>query len=62
MVGNNLKETQLQQIMDKTMRFADHNEDVKISFVEFGEVVGDTDVSQKMAVEVRSIMAYALIK
>ena len=62
MVGNNLKETQLQQIMDKTMRFADHNEDVKISFVEVGEVVGDTDVPQKMAVEVRSIMTYALMK
>ena len=62
MVGNNLKETQLQQIMDKTMRFADHNEDVKISFVEVGEVVGDTDVPQKMSVEVRSIMTYAFMK
>ena len=47
MVGNNLEEIQLQQIVDKTMRFADKN-----SFEEIGGAVGDTDVSQKMMVEV----------
>ena len=52
MVGKNLKETQLQQIVDKTMRFSDKNEDCKISFEEFAKAVGDTDVPQKMMVEV----------
>lgn len=35
MVGNNLKDTQLQQIVDKTIVFADKDEDGKISFEEF---------------------------
>lgn len=35
MVGNNLKDTQLQQIVDKTIIFADKDEDGKISFEEF---------------------------
>lgn len=35
MVGNNLKDTQLQQIVDKTICFADKDEDGKISFDEF---------------------------
>lgn len=35
MVGNNLKDTQLQQIVDKTVLFADKDEDGKISFDEF---------------------------
>lgn len=35
MVGNNLKDTQLQQIVDKTILFADKDEDGKISFEEF---------------------------
>ncbi len=35
MVGNNLKDTQLQQIVDKTIMFADKDEDGKISFEEF---------------------------
>lgn len=35
MVGNNLKETQLQQIVDKTIIHADTDGDGKISFEEF---------------------------
>jgi len=35
MVGNNLKETQLQQIVDKTVINADTDGDGKISFSEF---------------------------
>lgn len=35
MVGNNLKDSQLQQIVDKTILFADKDEDGKISFDEF---------------------------
>ncbi|CAH8460617.1 unnamed protein product [Dicrocoelium dendriticum] len=39
MVGNNLKETQLQQIVDKTIMFADKDGDGRISFEEFCEVI-----------------------
>ena len=38
MVGNNLKEAQLQQIVDKTIILADHDGDGKISFDEFSNV------------------------
>lgn len=38
MVGNNLKDTQLQQIVDKTIQFADKDADGKISFEEFCKV------------------------
>ncbi len=33
MVGNNLKDAQLQQIVDKTIIYADKDNDGKISFV-----------------------------
>ena len=52
MVGSNLKETQLQQIVDKSIRLADKDEDGKISFEEFSRAVGSTDVPKKMIVEV----------
>lgn len=38
MVGNNLKDTQLQQIVDKTILFHDKDGDGKISFQEFCDV------------------------
>ena len=38
MVGNNLKDVQLQQIVDKTILYADKDQDGKISFSEFSEV------------------------
>ena len=52
MVGSNLKDTQLQQIVDKTILFADKDEDGKINFEEFCEVVGNTDIHKKMVVDV----------
>lgn len=52
MVGNNLKDTQLQQIVDKTILYADKDEDGKISFSEFSEMVGNLDVHKKMVVDV----------
>lgn len=52
MVGNNLKDAQLQQIVDKTIVFADKDEDGKISFDEFCSVVGNTDIHKKMVVDV----------
>lgn len=38
MVGNNLKEEQLQQIVDKTMIVYDTDNDGKISYEEFKKV------------------------
>ncbi|VEL08852.1 unnamed protein product [Protopolystoma xenopodis] len=52
MVGNNLKDAQLQQIVDKTIMFADKDGDGKISFEEFCEVVSGLDVHKKMVVDV----------
>ena len=52
MVGANLKDTQLRQLVDKTIRAADKDEDGKINFEEFCEVVGNTDVHKKMVVDV----------
>jgi hypothetical protein len=39
MVGNNLKEAQLQQIVDKTMIYADSDGDGKISYDEFTKIL-----------------------
>lgn len=52
MVGNNLKDAQLQQIVDKTIVLADSDGDGKISFEEFCTVVGSLDVHKKMVVDV----------
>lgn len=38
MVGNNLKDGQLQQIVDKTIMYSDQDGDGKISFEEFVQV------------------------
>lgn len=48
MVGNNLKDQQLQQIVDKTIMEADLDKDGKISFDEFKKMVENTDVSISM--------------
>lgn len=48
MVGNNLKDSQLQQIVDKTIIYADKDGDGKVSFEEFCAVVGSSDVDEKM--------------
>lgn len=52
MVGNNLKEVQLQQIVDKTILQFDRDGDGKISYEEFCYVVGNMDVDKKMVVDV----------
>jgi len=51
MVGNNLKDSQLQQIVDKTILFHDKDGDGKISFDEFCDVVEHTEVHKKMVLE-----------
>ena len=48
MVGSNLKDQQLQQIVDKTIMEADTDQDGKISFDEFKRMVEGTDVSMAM--------------
>merc|ERR1712136_599678 len=54
MVGNNLKDTQLQQIVDKTIIYADKDGDGKISYDEFCALVDSSglDVHKKMVVDV----------
>ncbi|CAK7204151.1 Calcineurin subunit B [Sporothrix curviconia] len=51
MVGNNLKDQQLQQIVDKTIMEADLDQDGKISFEEFTKMVENTDVSISMTLD-----------
>ncbi|KAL1972525.1 hypothetical protein VTN31DRAFT_6939 [Thermomyces dupontii] len=51
MVGNNLKDVQLQQIVDKTIMEADKDRDGKISFEEFKQIVEKTDVSMTMTLD-----------
>lgn len=48
MVGNNLKDQQLQQIVDKTIMEADLDNDGRISFEEFKQMVESTDVTMSM--------------
>jgi len=48
MVGSNLKDQQLQQIVDKTIMEADLDKDGKISFEEFTRMVENTDVSMSL--------------
>lgn len=45
MVGNNLKDNQLQQIVDKTILFHDKDGDGKISFDEFCDVIFDFNLT-----------------
>ena len=51
MVGNNLKDNQLQQIVDKTIMEADKDMDGKLSFDEFIIMVENTDVAKQMTLE-----------
>ncbi|KAK3956076.1 calcineurin subunit B [Pseudoneurospora amorphoporcata] len=51
MVGSNLKDQQLQQIVDKTIMEADLDKDGKISFEEFTKMVENTDVSMSMTLD-----------
>ncbi|KAK9330713.1 hypothetical protein V1520DRAFT_339793 [Lipomyces starkeyi] len=52
MVGSNLKDQQLQQIVDKTIMEADRDGDGKIDFEEFVEMVSSTDIAQKMTLDI----------
>ena len=51
MVGNNLKDQQLQQIVDKTIMEADSDGDGKIDFEEFKAMVANTDIAKQMTLD-----------
>lgn len=55
MVGNNLKDSQLQQLVDKTIMESDKDRDGKISFEEFCCAVRKTDIAIQMTLETDSI-------
>ncbi|KAJ1966690.1 Calcineurin subunit B [Dispira parvispora] len=48
MVGNNLEDEQLQQVVDKSIRDADQDGDGRISFQEFCKFVERTDVAKQL--------------
>jgi serine/threonine-protein phosphatase 2B regulatory subunit len=50
MVGSNLNEIQLQQIVDKTILEADSDKDGKLSFDEFSRMVSSTDFENNLTV------------
>lgn len=56
MVGSNLKDQQLQQIVDKTIMEADLDGDGKINFEEFAKMVANTDVSMSMTLGMWRVM------
>ncbi|KAH9999494.1 calcium/calmodulin-dependent protein phosphatase [Russula vinacea] len=51
MVGNNLKDSQLQEIVDKTIMEADKDGDGRLSFEEFTNMVANTDIVKQMTLE-----------
>lgn len=51
MVGSNLEEKQLQQIVDKTIMEADKDGDGKISFEEFAYMVENIPITQSMTLD-----------
>lgn len=67
MVGSNLKDQQLQQIVDKTIMEADLDRDGKISFDEFAKMVENTDVSMSMTLgmsfgeSIRGILSWTML-
>lgn len=50
MVGNNLSDVQLQQIVDKTIQEVDSDQDGKLSFAEFSTVMERTNIEEKMKI------------
>eukprot|EP00091_Calanus_sinicus_P022955 TRINITY_DN7552_c0_g1_i1.p1 TRINITY_DN7552_c0_g1~~TRINITY_DN7552_c0_g1_i1.p1 ORF type:complete len:137 (+),score=36.82 TRINITY_DN7552_c0_g1_i1:467-877(+) len=62
MVGSNLKDTQLQQIVDKTIVDLDKDQDGMINYQEFCDIVGnspaiddDEDVTTALTIEVPKV-------
>ena len=51
MVGSNLSDVQLQQIVDKTILEADEDGDGKISFQDFAKILSHADFESKMTID-----------
>eukprot|EP00300_Choanocystis_sp_HF-7_P023909 c25297_g1_i1.p1 GENE.c25297_g1_i1~~c25297_g1_i1.p1 ORF type:complete len:177 (+),score=49.52 c25297_g1_i1:41-571(+) len=51
MVGDNLTERQLQQIVDKTMVLADKDQDGKLSYEEFHSIAAGIDIEDKLTIK-----------
>mmetsp|Transcript_11074 Transcript_11074/g.17719 ORF Transcript_11074/g.17719 Transcript_11074/m.17719 type:complete len:181 (+) Transcript_11074:103-645(+) len=52
MVGNNLTDTQLQQLVDRTIVQGDKDKDGKLSYVEFVAMVKSSNINEKLSVDV----------
>jgi len=52
MVGNNLNDVQLQQLVDRTILQGDKNKDGKLSYDEFLEMVKETDIENKLKIDI----------
>lgn len=50
MVGDNLKDDQLQQVVDKTIMYADKDGDDRISFEEFCAVIDSRDIVTQLTI------------
>ena len=55
MVGDNLKDSQLQQIVDRTIRSIDADKDGKINFEEFCAIIFNKKMDQKIEAITASI-------
>jgi len=51
MVGSNLNDVQLQQLVDRTILQGDKDKDGKLSYAEFVEMVKGTDIEDKLKIE-----------
>lgn len=51
MVGANLTEVQLQQLVDRTILKGDKDKDGKLSYAEYVEMIKDTDIESKLRIE-----------
>lgn len=52
MVGNNLNDVQLQQLVDRTILQGDLDKDGKLSYAEFKNMVKETDIDNKLKIEI----------
>jgi len=51
MVGNNLTDTQLQQLVDRTILQGDKDKDGKLSYEEFVMMVKSSNIGEKLSVD-----------
>jgi len=56
MVGTNLNEVQLQQLVDRTMLKGDKDKDGKLSYAEFEDMVKDCNLSDKLSLSLNEAM------